>query len=69
MGSKRVMCALSSEGPGSLVSFEELPEAGKTRPVIDRSYPLEQTAEAHRYVEEGGKMGNVVITVEHNSKT
>jgi NADPH:quinone reductase-like Zn-dependent oxidoreductase len=52
-----------------LVVLNELIEAGKVTPVIDRTYPLSGTPEAFRYLNEGHARGKVVITVEHNNKT
>ena len=46
-----------------LLVLTELIEAGKVTPVIDRTYPLSEAADAIRYLEEGNARGKVVITV------
>jgi NADPH:quinone reductase-like Zn-dependent oxidoreductase len=67
-GSKKMESFSWKPNGKDLMVLKELLEAGKVVPVIDRCYPLSETAEAIRYLEDAHARGKVVITVEHSSQ-
>ncbi len=60
---KKVVAGVARVLPEDVRLLGELAEAGKYKPVIDRTYAMQRIAEAHAYVDEGHKKGNVVITM------
>ena len=67
IGDKKAVFALIPFTTEDLIFLKDAIEAGKVKTVIDRTYPLSEIAEAHRYSENGHTKGKIVITVERNN--
>jgi NADPH:quinone reductase-like Zn-dependent oxidoreductase len=62
---KKVIAGPQSPSPDDVRFLADLAEKGRLKPVIDRRYPFDRIADAHRYVDAGHKKGSVVITLDH----
>lgn len=67
-GGQKLGSMTAKTSPKDLLFLNELLEGGKVKPVIDRRYPLSETAEALRYLGEGHAKGKIIITIEDDRK-
>ncbi|MFA4907253.1 MAG: NAD(P)-dependent alcohol dehydrogenase [archaeon] len=67
-GTKNMGLMIANINQKDLLFIKELLEAGKVKSIIDKCYPLHETADAIRYLEEGHARGKVVISVDYNKK-
>ena len=61
ISTKRIICGSAAEKTDDLIYLKKLVENNKIKPVIDRSYPLDEAVAAYEYVNEGHKVGNVIL--------
>ncbi len=64
-GGKKLLFPLPTITKDDVLFLKQLAETGKFKPVIDRTYKLEQIVEAYTYVQSGQKVGNVLLQIEH----